>query len=40
MYWQLTASPGDLDDEISQVSVVVADMQRKVQIANSDGMSD
>ena len=28
----------ELDDEISQVTVSVADMQRKVQIANSDGI--
>lgn len=28
----------ELDDEISQVTVAVADMQRKVQIANSDGI--
>lgn len=28
----------ELDDEISQVTVAVADMQRKVQIANSDGV--
>lgn len=28
----------DLDEEINQVTVVVADMQRKIQIANSEGI--